>query len=141
MPSFQSPLPSDESRLPKRKLHEPEQSENTNSKRRASGTASPYGSTGDTQYWMVQWYVPFKIFLALVIIKWAIIKESSSSKETQDMGGGWGPRCDQTKGCSHGPGRPHVCIQLPALCLEVYIGILGSPLGKLAQICLRVAPN
>ncbi|KAN0134016.1 P-loop containing nucleoside triphosphate hydrolase protein [Lactarius tabidus] len=58
MPSFQTPLPSDESRLPKRKLHEPEQSENTNSKRHASGTAFPYGSTGDTQYWMVQWRAP-----------------------------------------------------------------------------------
>lgn len=108
MPSFQCPLPSDESRLPKRKLHEAEQSENTNSKRHASGAAFPYGSTGGTQYWMVQWYVSFEVFLA--IIEWDIIKESSSSKETQDMGGGWGSRCDQAKGCSHGPGRPHVCI-------------------------------
>ena len=108
MPSFQTPLPSDEFRLPKRKLHEPEQSENTDSKRRASGAAFPYGSTGDTQYWMVQWYVSSGVFLT--IIGWVIIKESSPSKEAQDMGGRWGPRCDQAKGCSHGLGRPHVCI-------------------------------
>ena len=108
MPSFQTPLPSDEFRPSKRKLHEPEQSENTDSKRRASGAAFPYGSTGDTQYWMVQWYVSSGVFLT--IIEWVIIKESSPSKEAQDMGGRWGPRRDQAKGCSHGPGRPHVCI-------------------------------
>jgi hypothetical protein len=89
MPSFQSPLPSDVSRHPKRKLHESEQSETTNSKRHASGAAFP---CGDTQYWMVQWYVSIRVLVA--IIEWAIIKESSSGKEAQDMGGGWGPRCD-----------------------------------------------
>ncbi|KAI9463687.1 P-loop containing nucleoside triphosphate hydrolase protein [Lactarius psammicola] len=58
MPSFQSPLPSEDSRLSKRKLHESEQSENANSKRHASGAAFSYGSGGDTQYWMVQWRAP-----------------------------------------------------------------------------------
>ena len=108
MPSFQNPLPTDESRLPKRKLHESEQSETTNSKRHASGAAFPNGSGGDTQYWMVQWYVSFRDLLA--IVEWAITKESSSGKEAQDLGGGWGPRCDQAEGRSHGPGRSHVCV-------------------------------
>lgn len=92
MPAFQSPLQSDESRLPKRKLHESDQNENANSKRHASGAAFPHGPAGDTQYWMVQWYVAFRVFLAT--IEWAVIKESSSGKETQDMGGGWRPCCD-----------------------------------------------
>ena len=64
MPSFQSPLQSDESRLPKRKLHEPDQSENANTKKHASGAAFSYESAGDTQYWMVQWYVAFRVLLA-----------------------------------------------------------------------------
>lgn len=58
MPSFQSPLPSEDSRLPKRKLPESEQGEIANNKRRASGAAFPNGSGGDTQYWMVQWRAP-----------------------------------------------------------------------------------
>ncbi|KAI9442270.1 SNF2 family N-terminal domain-containing protein [Lactarius indigo] len=58
MPSFQSPLPSENSRLLKRKLHESEQSEIATSKRHASAAAFPNGSGGHTQYWMVQWRAP-----------------------------------------------------------------------------------
>ena len=60
MPSFQSPFPSDVSRLPKRKFRESEQSEITTSKRHAPDTAFPLAQGASTQYWMVQWYVSFR---------------------------------------------------------------------------------
>ncbi len=79
MPSFQTPLPSEDSRLPKRKLPESEQSEIANSKRHASGAAFPYGSVGDTQYWMVQWYVSFRVLLAT--IEWPLSRRAPQAKK------------------------------------------------------------
>ncbi len=38
-------------------------------------------------------------------------KEGSPVKETQDMGGGWCPCCDQAQRRSHGLRRPRVCVE------------------------------
>jgi hypothetical protein len=137
MPPFLNPLPPDESRTEKRKLHELGHRENPSNKRQATGTILPSALGSGTQYWMVQWYAFPATCLAIIYV--TVLKEGASIEETQDMGGRWYPRRDQAERCSYGPGRPRVCVYFLFVffCSKDDIGAIALQLVALAPERLK----
>jgi len=71
-----------------------------------------------------------------------VLKEGASIEEAQDMGGRWCPRRDQAERCSHGPGRPHVCVYFPFVwCSKDEISVIALQRVVLAPKRLKKAPS